>query len=35
QAVEEIRKEIEAGVRDPELSEKFFQFLELFYQGGG
>lgn len=35
QAVEEIRKEMEVGIRDPELCEKFFQFLELFYQGGG
>ncbi|MBE9128750.1 MULTISPECIES: HD-GYP domain-containing protein [unclassified Coleofasciculus] len=35
QAVEEIRKEVESGARDSELCEKFFRFLELFYQGGG
>ncbi|HBB34805.1 MAG TPA: phosphohydrolase [Cyanobacteria bacterium UBA8803] len=35
QAVEEITKEMEAGARDRELCEKFFRFLELFYQGGG
>jgi putative two-component system response regulator len=34
QAVEEITKEMEAGARDPALCEKFFQFLELYYQGG-
>jgi len=35
QAVEEITKEMESGARDPELCEKFFRFLELYYQGGG
>ena len=34
QAVEEISREMEAKARDPELCEKFFRFLELFYQGG-
>ncbi|WP_373693738.1 HD-GYP domain-containing protein [Limnofasciculus baicalensis] len=34
QAVEEITREMEAKARDPELCEKFFRFLELFYQGG-
>jgi putative two-component system response regulator len=34
QAVEEISKEVEEKARDPELCEKFFRFLELFYQGG-
>lgn len=35
QAIEEITKEMEAGARDRNLCEKFFRFLELFYQGGG
>lgn len=35
QAIEEITKEMEAGARDPELCEKFFRFLELYYRGGG
>ncbi|HEY9903864.1 MAG TPA: HD domain-containing phosphohydrolase [Candidatus Sericytochromatia bacterium] len=35
QAVEEITKEMQAGARDPELCEKFFRFLELYYRGGG
>ena len=34
QAVEEITKEMQAGARDPELCEKFFRFLELYYRGG-
>jgi putative two-component system response regulator len=34
QAVEEITKEVKAGARDPVLCEKFFRFLELYYQGG-
>ena len=35
QAVEEITKEMQAGARDPELCEKFFRFIELYYRGGG
>lgn len=35
QAIEEITKEMEAGARNPELCEKFFRFLELYYRGGG
>jgi hypothetical protein len=35
QAVEEITKEMQAGARDPELCERFFRFLELYYRGGG
>ncbi|HEY9602979.1 MAG TPA: HD domain-containing phosphohydrolase [Allocoleopsis sp.] len=35
QAVEEITKEMNAGVRDQALCEKFFRFLELYYRGGG
>lgn len=35
QAVDEITKEMQAGARDPELCEKFFRFLELYYRGGG
>lgn len=35
QAVAEITKEINLGARDPELCEKFFRFLELYYRGGG
>lgn len=35
QAIEEIRKEMEAGARDQVLCEKFFRFLELYYRGGG
>ncbi|HEY9665578.1 MAG TPA: HD domain-containing phosphohydrolase [Coleofasciculaceae cyanobacterium] len=35
QAVEEIKKEMEAGARDPALCETFFRFLELYYRGGG
>jgi putative two-component system response regulator len=35
QAVEELTKEMQAGARDPELCEKFFRFLELYYRGGG
>ena len=35
QAVEEITKEMEAGVRDKTLCEQFFRFLELYYRGGG
>jgi len=35
QAIDEITKEMEAGAREPELCEKFFRFLELYYRGGG
>ncbi|MGB7441559.1 MAG: HD domain-containing phosphohydrolase [Coleofasciculaceae cyanobacterium] len=35
QAVEELTKEVKAGARDPALCYKFFQFLELYYRGGG
>ncbi|HEY9651630.1 MAG TPA: HD domain-containing phosphohydrolase, partial [Coleofasciculaceae cyanobacterium] len=34
QAVEEITKEMNEGARDPQLCEKFFRFLELYYRGG-
>lgn len=34
QAVDEITKEMNDGARDPQLCEKFFRFLELYYRGG-
>jgi len=35
QAVKELTKEAKSGARDPALCNKFFQFLELYYRGGG